>query len=415
MTNFLSYITVAFQQLVKNKGRSVLTMLGIIIGIGSVIFIITTGEVAKRFLLAQLSQFGTNVIEIAPAGSFTGSTSGLAELKAQDVDILQNSDLLPEITAVSGGRTVTTTLTSADGQAETVTVYGDNPSIFTVNQLDVLAGRLFTQADVASSARSLVMDEVLAKDLYASASAALGKRVKISGTVFTIIGVVKSISAGPAGFIPVAVYTPLTTLNAELGAPASHNMIDYLIVEFTPGSDSESIKQRIDFELRQAHNVQNTEGDVFLILSRDQFLSIFNQILLGIQLFISAVAGISLLVGGIGIMNIMLVTVNERTKEIGLRKAIGAKRASIMGQFLTEAAVLTTVGGVVGIVIGLGSVYAAVVAVNIFQPDWGLTFVVVPSAIVLACGVAMVVGIVFGLYPAVKAARLHPVEALRYE
>ncbi len=150
-------------------------------------------------------------------------------------------------------------------------------------------------------------------------------------------------------------------------------------------------------------------------MSREQALSIFTTILVGIQAFISAVAAISLMVGGIGIMNIMLVTVKERTKEIGLRKAIGAKNASILIQFLVESVVLTTIGGLIGVTLGLSLSGLAVFAANLLQPDWGVQFVVVPSAIILACGVAAIVGLIFGIYPAYKASRLHPIEALRYE
>ena len=149
--------------------------------------------------------------------------------------------------------------------------------------------------------------------------------------------------------------------------------------------------------------------------SREQFTAIFDSVLGGIQLFVAAIAAISLFVGGIGIMNIMLVTVNERTKEIGLRKAVGAKNRSILFQFLVEAAVLTTVGGLIGIAGGLGLAYAAVFVVRLVQPDWDLQFVFVPIAILLACAVSMTTGFIFGLYPAVKAAKLHPIEALRYE
>ena len=188
-----------------------------------------------------------------------------------------------------------------------------------------------------------------------------------------------------------------------------------MLIQFNKGTDAVSFQNRLSYELRRLHNITDEAENPFMVFSRDQAIRIMDTVLLGIQGFVSAVAGISLLVGGIGIMNIMLVTVKERTKEIGLRKAIGAKNNTVLFQFLIESVVLTTIGGIVGIALGLGLSFGAVALVNVLQPDWGVAFVFVPSALIIACGVSVTIGIIFGLYPAIKAAKLHPIEALRYE
>jgi len=186
-------------------------------------------------------------------------------------------------------------------------------------------------------------------------------------------------------------------------------------MEFENGTNTEDFENRITHEMQRLKRVPYDQTDTFDIISRAQFLETFNTILLGIQLFISAVAGISLVVGGIGIMNIMLVTVKERTKEIGLRKAVGANNQSILTQFLVESVVLTTVGGIIGISLGLGLSELVVLILGVVQPTWNVHFIFVPSALILACGVSITIGILFGLYPAIKASRLHPIESLRYE
>ncbi len=189
--------------------------------------------------------------------------------------------------------------------------------------------------------------------------------------------------------------------------------MDFTLIEFAHNTDVESFKERLKYELIRIKNLD--EDTTIDVASRKQFLDVFDAILLGVQMFVSAIAAISLIVGGIGIMNIMLVTVKERTKEIGLRKAVGTKNKSVLFQFLIEAILLTSIGGLFGIVVGLGISYGSVIVLNTLQPNWGVEFVVVPSSIAIACLVSIVTGIIFGLYPAWKAARLQPTEALRYE
>lgn len=411
----ITHFTTAVKQLLANKGKAALTMLGVVIGIGSVILIMTLGEISKNFLLGQITQFGTNVVEIAVSGEFGpfGSNENV-KLTDEDVQALDESSLLPEITNISAGYS-STEAAEYNGEQYTVSIFADNPSYLDVNNLTMLSGRFFNTSDYNNSSRVVVIGEQFAEDLFDTKEKAINKTISIGGNSFTIIGVTQDIPLGNSFGAQVIVYAPLTTVRRLFVSGEDQNTVTYMLVQFEQGTDAASFEKRIKYELNRIKNTGNTNSDAFLVASREQFLEIFDTVLLGIQMFVSAIAGISLVVGGIGIMNIMLVTVRERTKEIGLRKAVGAKNSSILTQFLIEAIVLTTVGGILGIGFGLGFSLLAVIAVNLAQPTWGIAFTFVPSSILLACSVAITTGIVFGLYPAVKASRLHPIESLRYE
>lgn len=408
-----THVGTAIKQLAANKGKAMLTMLGVIIGIGSVIFIMTMGEVAKSFLLSQITQFGTNVVEVAVSGEF-GPFGGNEDVVLTDDDVkaLEDSSVLPEITAISAGYSVGRSL-EYNGESYTVSLFGDRPDYFEVNNLKLFHGRFFNESDVRNASRVLVVGDQFAKDLFSNEAEAVNKKVTIEGTTFTIIGVTEDIPAGPIAGGSI-VYTPLSTVRRLFVPAAEQHEVSFLLIQFEQGTDAQSFEQRISYELNRIKGTSD-EKNVFMIMSREQFLDIFDSILLGIQMFISAIAAISLLVGGIGIMNIMLVTVKERTKEIGLRKAVGAKRGSILTQFLIESIVLTVVGGLIGTAFGVGLSLISVIVVNAIQPDWGIQFIFVPSALTLSISVSITIGIIFGLYPAWKASRLHPIESLRYE
>ncbi len=416
MTMIFVYIQTALKQLLKNKGRSVLTMLGIIIGIGSVIFILTIGQAAKGFLLGQITKFGTNVIEVAPAGSF-GPFGGSdeAQLTEADVKAVQESSLLPEITGISAGDSSVSRTLAYQDQTVQVSIFADRPEVFSVNNYKNKGGRFFNNSDMQNNARVIVIGEGLAKDLFDTTDNAIGKEVKLGDSLFTVIGISEDSSLGPNSFGSELVYAPLSTIRQLFIDQDKQKDVTFMLVQFEQGTNVDSFKNRLSYVITENHAYFKENPDQLTVVSREQALSIFTAILVGIQAFISAVAAISLMVGGIGIMNIMLVTVKERTKEIGLRKAIGAKNASILIQFLVESVVLTTIGGLIGVALGLSLSGLAVLTANILQPDWGVQFVVVPSAILLACGTAAIVGLIFGIYPAYKASRLHPIEALRYE
>lgn len=411
----INHLQTAIRQLLANKGKSILTMLGIVIGIGSVILIMTLGEIAKNFLLGQLTQFGTNVIEVGTSSSVGPfeETDPLV-FTLQDIKALEESSLLSDIQGISSAYTISSQL-DYDGETYQIFNWGDTAAVFTVNNLELLAGRTFTNVDVDSAERVIVLSQGFSEDLFGSVAAAVGKVVTVNGRPFTVTGVVSDPPLGGGPFGGDYVYMPLTTMYNYILPAEDYNEITFLFVEIDPASDSTNAQDRLVYEIKRIKHLTDADSSKFFVQSREQAVGIFDTVLIGIQMFISAVAAISLFVGGIGIMNIMLVTVKERTKEIGLRKAVGAKNRSILFQFLIEAAVLTTIGGLIGISLGLGSAYLAVLVVQTIQPTWEISFVLVPSAIVLACAVSITTGFIFGLYPAMKAAKLHPIEALRYE
>lgn len=411
----INHLQTAIRQLLANKGKSILTMLGIVIGIGSVILIMTLGEISKNFLLGQLTQFGTNVLEVGTSSSVGPfeETDPLV-FTLQDIKALEDSSLLSDIQGISTAYTISSQL-DYDGETYQIFNWGDTAAVFTVNNLELLAGRTFTNVDVDSAERVIVLSQGFSEDLFGSVAAAVGKVVTVNGRPFTVTGVVSDPPLGGGPFGGDYVYMPLTTMYNYILPAEDYNEITFLFVEIDPASDSTNAQDRLVYEIKRIKHLTDADSSKFFVQSREQAVGIFDTVLIGIQMFISAVAAISLFVGGIGIMNIMLVTVKERTKEIGLRKAVGAKNRSILFQFLIEAAVLTTIGGLIGIGLGLGSAYLAVIVVQTIQPTWEISFVLVPSAIVLACAVSITTGFIFGLYPAMKAAKLHPIEALRYE
>lgn len=409
------HILTALKQLTINKGRSLLTMLGIIIGIGSVIFIITVGEVAKQFLIAQISQFGTNVLEISPTGELGPvSNADSVTVRTSTVDALEDSTLLPELVAISGWYGASGKMDYQNSQ-EAVSIFGVKKEAFSINNFTPVAGRVLMDSDEQQESRFAVIGTKLAETFFETPQKAINKDVKINGVPFTIVGVLEDTPLA-GSFLGATIYIPLSTVYREFAPSEDVGTVSVMMIQFATGTNVASFKQRLHAELKHLLSLSDDEVEAaFFIADRASFLDIFNTILLGIQAFVSAVAGISLVVGGIGIMNIMLVTVKERTKEIGLRKAIGANNASVRTQFLTEAVVLTTVGGLIGVAGGLGLSFLTVFIAGLLQPTWGIAFVFVPQAIIIACGVAMSVGLLFGLYPALKASRLSPMEALRYE
>jgi len=408
-----THFITAIRQLSSNKGKAALTILGVVIGIGSVISIMTLGEIAKNFLLGQITKFGTNVVEIAVSGDFGPFASDNSiQLTQTDVDDLRDSSLLPELLAVTGVYSAQGKITHTD-KTESFGLVGCTQDYMTMNNFTTLAGRSLSASDELAASRTIVLTKTQAIDWFDSIDKAVNKKVKVDGHSFVVSGVIDDIPlSGAFGQTPV--FLPLSTVR-HLFAPANEQKnVSFILASFKTGTDATSFTERLTYEINRLKHLK-TDDDSITVASRSSFLSIFDSILLGMQLFISGIAAISLVVGGIGIMNIMLVTVKERTKEIGLRKAVGARNRSILIQFLIEAVVLTTVGGLIGIIIGLGVCLAAVFIVNAVQPTWAIQFVIVPNAIALACGVSVTTGIIFGLYPAWKASRLHPIEALRYE
>jgi putative ABC transport system permease protein len=401
----------ALRALLANKLRSALTMLGIVIGVGSVVALLSVGTGAQSSITNQISNIGANVITIysgtrnqsAPSGAGGGATAPLTYEESKELKGLTG------VAAVSPQVQSRQTLKYQTSQTS-VQVVGVEPDYAVVhpNQLD--HGSFISASDVSSKARVAVVGSQVVTDLFGGLDP-VGKSIKINGILFQVIGVLKSQGSGGFGFSrDSTTYVPITTAMARLSNSRVGNQKSVSTIEVSAvNSDSiDAAIAAITAKLHTLHKIGVGESNDFTVQSQSDILATATSVTTTLTVFLGAIAGISLLVGGIGVMNIMLVSVTERTREIGLRKAVGARRRDILYQFLTETLVLSIVGGVIGIVIGWG-IATAVSAAGL------MTTVVSVESVALAFGFSAAIGIFFGLYPANRAAGLKPIEALRYE
>jgi putative ABC transport system permease protein len=408
----------ALRALAVNKLRSVLTMLGIIIGVGAVITLLSAGEGVQRLIEDQLQSIGTNILFVVP-GNLSNSqmqrggnidlTLSLADAEAiaDPFNVPDMAQVAPEIMGSADVSYGKSTLS--------LNVSGVTPAYEEVRNFPVDYGSFITDLDVNSGARVAVLGSKVAERFYGADGYAVGTTIKIKNVPFKVIGVLKTKggTGGPGGDQDETVLVPLSTAHQRL-FPRYHNsrgqpLVTVIYVQVTAEERMGVAAAEISDLLRDRHDIQFKDDDDFSVINQKDLLAIFGQITGVLTIFLGAIAGISLLVGGIGIMNIMLVSVTERTREIGLRKAVGAKRKHILVQFLIESVVLALIGGAIGILLG-----AAGVAL-ISQLQDSLKAVVSPQSVVLATGFSAAVGLFFGIYPATRASRLNPIDALRYE
>ncbi len=395
--NFVESIRIALRALGANKVRSALTMLGVIIGVAAVILLVAIGTGVQDEITGSIEGLGSNLIFVF-AGSFEEGTGGgpggrsVRQLSIEDADLLQRRlgqehavapIIQGPLTLRVGNRTMRTTVAAANENAA---------HIFSA---DYLGGRDYRRSEVSASARVVVIGATVRERFFPNQDP-VGESMSVNGQRFTVIGHVAAQGGSLTGDQDNQVYMPITTAQRLLGTTD----VGLIAVRAAEADDVESVQRRIRQILAPRF------GDEFSVFSQDQTLDIFQQILGTLTFMLAGIAGISLLVGGIGIMNIMLVSVSERTREIGIRKAVGARTYDIMSQFVIEAVTLSVAGGAVGIV--LGSVGAEILQ------QWVPTEVTV-WAVALAFGFSAAVGIFFGVYPAYKASVLDPIEALRSE
>ena len=396
-----------YTALSANKARSGLTILGIIIGIGSVIAMVSIGQGASGQITSSIERLGSNLLIVIPG--FAQAGRGFVSQGRGSAQTLTNSDIdvVREITGVAyvsperQGRYQIV----ASGNNTNSTVIGISPDYATVRNISVANGSFITEANLRSLGRVAVLGPTVAQDLFGEGNDPVGKTIRINRLNFKVIGVLQVKGGAGLGFNPDdTIYVPLTTMQKIL---AGGDYLSSIAISVETKDLMSQVQQEATLALADKHNVDPTNAD-FSIISQADILGTLTQVTDTFTIFLAAVAGISLIVGGIGIMNMMLTTVTERTREIGLRKAIGAKSRHISMQFLSEAVMLTFLGGVVGVVLG----WILAVAVSQFA---GIATQVSLQTVILAFGVSAAIGIIFGYYPARRAASLNPIEALRYE
>jgi len=399
-------ILVALGAIRANKLRAALTMLGIVIGVGVVITMVALGAGAQKAVQQQIEQLGTNLLTIYPGQSFmhgvaSGERVSLTMDDAEALDKIQNQVIKNVIPEISGNQQV-----KYGNQNINVNVNGTTPNFVPVNNYKIIAGRMFTRGDDEGRQRVAVLGNAVPEMLGANGPAMIGQTITIRGIPFEIVGLLEQKGTTSGWNNPdEQILIPLQTARYRV---VGRDRLRSLTIEVS-NPDSVNIAMiEIEGALRSAHGIRPGGDNDFQIRNRSEFLSTFEETTRTFTFLLAGIAAVSLLVGGIGIMNIMLVSVTERTREIGVRKALGATRRSILLQFMVEALVLCLMGGLMGILLGSGGALALSRLAN-----WNT--LISPGAVGLAIGFSAAVGLFFGIWPAQRAARLDPIQALRYE
>ena len=408
-----------FTSLSGNKLRTGLTVLGIVIGVGAVIAMMSIGQGAQNSIAAQINSIGTNVLYVsAGAGVRFGGGGGfnevrnIKELTLADAVAMANPLQAPSVQAVAPILQGGNISASANGQVTTTSVYGVTTSYFSIRNQQVTEGTFFNDQQVNTHARAAVIGVDLATTLFGRTTDLTGQKILINSQTFTIVGVLKA--SGGTGFGGSAdnqVIIPITTARDRVVSRPG-TAVDMIYVQATNATAVPEASTQISNIMRLRHHVAVGKED-FGVTSQQSLLSTASSITGILTAVLGGIAAISLLVGGIGIMNIMLVSVVERTREIGLRKALGARNRDIMTQFLAESSFLSPVGGLIGIL--LGWLISLIIGQIASASGTSLSPAVSLNSILLATGFSIAIGLFFGIYPARRAARLEPVEALRYE
>jgi putative ABC transport system permease protein len=407
--DFIQTLKIALRALRTNKMRSFLTMLGIIIGIAAVIAMMAVGSGASYVISQQIASIGSNIILVIPGSTTSGGlrtgSGGAQTLTSDDVKAIMTE--CPSVSLAAG--TVRSSGQVVYGNLNWSTVImGGTPELFEIREWPVTAGRSITQQDVDSAGKVCLLGQTVADNLFGSADP-IGNIVRIKKIPFTVIGVLERKGQSPQGTDQDdTIFVPLRTAQRNLVRSQHTNNVGALMVKAKDAALLDKAEEEINSLLNQRHRITNNKEPDFSTRNLSEILAVAEQSSKAMSLLLGAVASISLIVGGIGIMNIMLVSVTERTREIGIRMAIGARKNDILLQFMTEAVMLTLIGGLLGI--ALGAIGATIVSNILSWP----TLISIQS-ITVAFFFSGAIGIFFGFYPARKAAGLNPIDALRYE
>jgi putative ABC transport system permease protein len=400
----------ALETLNGNKLRSGLTILGIVIGVGAVIAMLAIGQGAQNTITGAISGIGTNLLFVS-SGNMTQEVRNPKPLTLADAQAIADPFAAPDVLAVApiiqGNGEIT-----IGGHTMSVSVIGTTPEYFVMQNYSLLEGDFLTMDNLQGNASAAVIGPGVADKLFDRRNGIVGETIRINSQPFRVVGILQSKGGGMFGSQDNQVIVPFTTAQARLIHRTALNEVDQLYVQVISAQAVPAATDEVKQILRQRHRTPVGVDD-FMVFSQADFLSIASTVTGVFTIFLGGIAGISLLVGGIGIMNIMLVSVTERTREIGLRKALGARKRDILVQFLIESSMLSLIGGLIGILLGwfLGYIVGRIAAAsgNPFNPAISL------NAILLATLFSFAVGLFFGIYPANRAAGLEPVEALRYE
>jgi len=407
--NLLSSLLEALESLTSNKVRTALTMLGIIIGVGAVIAMLAIGNGTEQAIVGEIEGIGTNLLFVMT--NYEDVTNP-EPLTIRDAEAIADPIFAPSVAAAAPVIQGQVELTNA-GNVINAGFVGVTVEYADVQTIELSEGEFFTSSQISGLASAAILGTNVAEDLFGRSDGLIGETVRVAGQPFRVVGILKK--EGGSGFGPSPddqILIPLTTAQTRLMSRSVKNQVDTIYVSAIDADSVKMAEEEVTNILRDRHNINLGEND-FSILTQELFLDFASTITGVFTIFLGGVAGISLLVGGIGIMNIMLVSVTERTKEIGLRKAVGAKKKDILTQFLIESSLLSVIGGIIGIILGwllslgIGRIAAA--------SDFLLNPAITLNSVLLATLFSAAVGLFFGIYPANRASQLEPIEALRSE
>ncbi len=398
---------IAWKSLILNKFRAFLTMLGIIIGVGSVITMLAIGEGSKQSIRSEISSMGSNMITIRPGADSRGGvrmeatntqTLTLENLQQIQKEAKYLTAISPQVT--SGGQVIK----GSDNWPSSI--YGVSTEYLSVRMLEIVDGNMFTESAVTSNAKVAVIGQTIVENLFPDGEDPIGKTIRFNNIPFKVIGVLGEKGENTFGQDQDdIILAPYTTVQKRILATT---YLQSIVASATSEEDAPKAVEEVSVILREAHDISENEDDDFNVFSMEELISTFSATSEMLTVLLVVIAGISLLIGGIGIMNIMYVSVKERTREIGLRMAVGGKGRDILLQFLVESILISFTGGIIGVSLGLGATY---LIANL--AGWPVS--ITASSILISFEVCVITGIFFGWYPARKAASLDPITALRYE
>lgn len=405
--NFFELMRVSLRALYANKLRSTLTMLGIIIGVSAVIAMVAIGNGASQSVSSRVQGLGSNLLIVSPgqsnAGGVRGGSGSANTLKMEDVPKIEAAGSAVKMVAP----TVNSNAQVVYGKGNTSTsVMGTTPDYATIRSIKVAQGRFLTEEDVENSSRIVVVGPTVVENLLGDANAdIIGKSIKLNNVPFQVVGVTVSQGSTGAANNDDVIIAPISTVQSRL---TGSKAVRQIYIEAASAELMTEAQVQVTYALQTAHKIADGQPNDFTITNQAEVLETMKAITQTMTTLLAGIAAISLLVGGIGVMNIMLVSVTERTREIGIRKAIGAKGRDILSQFLIEAVVLSVIGGFIGILLGWGG---AILVSKVFSMAASVTL----TSVGMAFGFSALIGIVFGVVPARKAANMDPIDALRYE